>query len=334
MTTPYFLAGESGAGGTAVVTRPQIPKLVLESLDGSVSIPLDGTQGFIRMPGSTGLGMHAVEIINQAIPGVAGTRLADVVVPGRAIFIPIYAGANNDMVAFRAMMRRLYALVDPMGKSRFRLIGQSVEGSRELTVTYVSGLEGNDEAMQQGLSWAKFGLNLWAQDPFPRSREETSIEFRSAETADPWLGVAGGTDATWPAAITTTSVIGEDMEVLINSELPVYPTVTLTGPMDSFTGDLSPVVVSEDGIETTIDDQEWSISIPAGVPANSTFVAVTDPRARSFRLNGALAAGRVALGSRLRPFYPGRNTLNVAAVGNTPETVIRIAWYELHRSLE
>ena len=333
MTSPYYLAGDDTSVGVGLVDRPQIPKLVLESMDGSVRIPLDGTGGFIRMPGSTGLEMPPMEVVTQGIPGVPGTRLADVRVMQRPIFIPIYLGADGDTLAFRQMLRTLYRLIDPLDVNTFRLVGETSTGSRELIVTYVSGLEGADDAMASGLSWAKVGLNLVANSPYARGRTDRTLEFRYVSSPTPFLGVVGGSDTPWPSALSSTAVIGTGMAVTVESDIPVYPVVELVGPMDSFTGTLSPVVVASDGTETTVTEQAWSVSIPAGVPANGTFRAVTDPRSRSFRLNGALAGGRVALGSRLRPFYPGRNTLDVAAPGTTEATIIRISWRPLFRSL-
>lgn len=334
MTSPYFLAaGEVGAASTAVDTRPQIPRLTLESMDGNLRIPLDGTEGFIRMPGSTGLEMPPVEIISTAIPGVVGTHLADVRIMERPVFVPIYAGGDGDMGVFRARLRLLYRIVDPTGRRPFRLVGESAEGARELIVTYTGGLEGADDAAQAGLSWARFGLNAVAHSPYAQARQDRVLTFRNATVAEPFLGVVGGTDAPWPGAISTSSVIGQGMPVQINSEVPVYPTVVLKGAMDSFQGTLSPVVFDEYGIETVLTDQEWLIDVPGGVPGGSSMRLVTDPRLRSFRFDGELGAERVSIGSRLRPFYPGRNTLNVSAPGSTEETVVTLSWREMFRSL-
>lgn len=311
-----------------VSTRPQIPTLVLESMDGTVRIPLDDTQGLIRMPGSTGLRMPPVEVISSQIPGVPGSVMNDVRTNQRPIFVPIYLHGDGDMVVFRNRLAQLYALVDPIGRRTFRLVGESSTGSRELIVAYVGGLEGADDAMAEGLSWAKFGLNLVAHEPYARAREDRTIEFRYKAAAEPFLGVAGGTDAPWPRSMTTTTVIGANMSVVIASEVPVYPTVELTGPMTSFHGDLTHANI-DDGVV----GPDWVVDIPAGVAAGAMMRMVTDPRRKSFRYNGALAAGRVSLGSRLSPFQSGENLLNVSAPGSNEDTIIRLSWRELFRSL-
>lgn len=323
MSTTYFLARRVETPPVEV-PRLQIPSLVLESMDGLTRIPLDNSQGFIRMPGSTGLRMAPVEVVSSRIPGVAGSVMNDVRTNERPIFIPVYV-RGTDMLDFRNKLAALYKLVDPNGRRTFRLVGETSYGSRELIVAYVGGLEGADDAMAEGLTWAKFGLNLVAHEPYARAREDRVIEFYyAAGSAAPFLGVVGGTDAPWPRELSAAAVIGANMSVVVMSEVPVYPTVELVGPMSSFHGDLTAAGASTPG---------WVVDIPGGVGAGATMKIVTDPRRKSFRYNGALAAGRVSLGSRLSPFYPGENLLNVSAPGGGEDTIIRLSWREQFRSL-
>jgi hypothetical protein len=301
-----------------------IPKLVLESMDGSVSIPLDGTSGWIRMPGATGLRMPPTEVISAPIPGVPGSLVQDVRTQARPIFIPIYGRSAAGVRSFYQMLDQLHSLIDPNTGS-FRLVGMSDRSVRELVVTYDGGLEGADGADSEGLSWCKVGLRMTAHDPYAQALTDHRLEFRVEATPTPFLGVAGGTDTPWPRALTSSSVIGTGMPVVVDSEVPVNPVLELTGPSDSFTGDLSP--------ESNVAGYEWAIDIPTGVPIGSTLRLVTDPRARSVRLDGALAAGRIALGSKLPPFYPGNNVLNVSAPGSTEDTVIVLSWRNKFRSL-
>jgi hypothetical protein len=41
----------------------------------------------------------------------------------------------------------------------------------------------------------------------------------------------------------------------------------------------------------------------------------------------------VALGSTLRPFYPGKNSLTVTSSGGDEDTLIVLSWREKFRSL-
>lgn len=334
--TTYFLASEEGA----VVRPPPRPRpprlplsvLTLESMDGLTRIPLDGSSGWIRMPGATGLRLPPYQVIAAAIPGVPGSILQEVRVEERPVFLPLYCGGFTDQRSFQQMIDQIAALIDPT-TGTFRIIGTTAWDERELIVSYVSGLEGADGADTEGLSWAKLGLVMAAHQPYARAREGQGLEFVVATAGEPFLGVAGGTDAAWPTALSGGQVIGSGMEVYVDSEVPVYPILELVGPMDSFSSTMSPVVVGPDGSITTLDEQQWAVDIPLGVPAGSTYRVDTDPRVLSFRMNGGLASGRVARGSTLRAFYPGLNILNVTAPGGTSATRIRLSWLPLYRSL-
>jgi hypothetical protein len=301
-------------------------------MDGRVVIPLDNTAGWIRMPGSTGLEMPPTEVISSASPGVYGSTVQDVRVQERPVFIPIHAHSDTSQASFFQMMDTLRSLIDPLTGS-FRLVGSTSRTVREMVVTYDGGLEGADGGDSQGLSWAKVGLRATAHSPYAQAMEDRSLEFRFVSNAAIFMGVAGGTDATWPTSLSSESVVGSGMQVAIYSEAPVYPALTLIGAMTSFSGTLSPVVTNLDGTTTTITQGQWAVDVPLGVAAGSTMKLITDPRIRSIRLDGSLAAGRVARGSTLRPFYPGINILDVTAPGGTEDTRVILSWRELYRSL-
>jgi hypothetical protein len=308
-------------------------RMVLESLDRSQTIPLDGSTGWWRMDGAVGLEMPPVDVARVAIPGVAGSSLNDVRVLERPIFLPLFTTSPGDAETHLAMLDAFRALVDPL-TGAFRIIGATDRGEREMLAVYLDGLEGATGRSESGTYWRKIGVNAVACEPFARARTNRVVEFATGASDTPFLGVVGGTDAPWPGSLGASTVIGNNMPVRVSAEVPVYPTLDLVGPMTSFAGTLTP----------QISDQAWSVNIPNGVPAGQTLRLVTDPRARSFRLgagdpadtpnwSGSLAAGRVARGSTLRPFLPGLNTLSVAAPGGTEATRIRLSWRELYRSL-
>lgn len=309
-----------------------IPKLYLESMDASVSIPLDGSTGWIRMPGATGLEMPPVEVISSPIPGVAGSTVQEVRVQERPVFLPIYGRSDTTLLNALQLRDQLRSLVDPTNHN-FRLVGHSVRGVRELVVTYESGLEGNDGQDQDGLSWFKAGIKAVAHQPYAQDLADTLLPFSIAENPSPFIGIVGGTDAPWPTMLSANAVIGNGMTVTINSEAPVYPKVVLTGPMNSFSGELTQTVTQTDGSVVEIVGSEWYIEVSSAITGGSELVVVTDPRARSIRYNGGLAAGMISRTSKLRPFYPGTNVLNVSAPGGTSATRIVLSYRNLYRSL-
>lgn len=311
-------------------TQESIPVLSLESLDRSRKIVLNGETGWTQMPGATGLEMPPVDVIRSSVPGVPGSVLDEVRVEERPVFIPIDAASPDaSLVTHEAMMETLRELVDP-------LLGEFliVCGSRYLRVVYTDGMQGSFGANEYGLYWRKFGLKALACQPFSLASEIHPVEFRIDVSGKTFLSSAGGSTFPWGSLqLTSSAVISNDMKVEVGSQVPVYPTVELVGPMDSFTG-------SVEGPGGTV----WYVSVPQGVPNGSTLRLVTNPRARSIRLGvgdpsstpgwtGSLAAGRIARGSTLSPFYPGTNLMDVAAPGGTSATRIRIYWRDMYRSL-
>jgi len=310
-------------------TRERVPVLSLESLDGTKQIVLNEESGWTHLPGATGLEMPPTNLITSQVPGVYGSVLEEVRVEERPIFIPIDAASPDyTRVTHQAMLDQIRDLVDPL-KGEFYVVC----GDRRLKVAYSEGLEGSFGKDEWGVYWRKFGLKAVAVQPFAEAKEPRTLEFRIDVAGKAFLGTAGGTTQPWGGLqLTSSAVISNNMKVDIGSEVPVYPTVELVGPMDSFTG----TVQGPGGL--------WSVSVPGGVRAGDTLRIVTDPRRRSIRYGagdpatnpawtGGLAAGRVARGSSLTPFYPGQNLMSVASPGGTAATRIRIIRRDLFRSL-
>lgn len=306
-------------------TRERVPVLGLESLDGSKKIALNGESGWTHMPGATGLEMPPVSLVTSSVPGVHGSVLEEARVEERPIFIPIDAcSPDYTQVSHQAMLNQIRDLVDPL-KGEFYVVC----GERRLKVAYTEGLEGSFGVNDFGLYWRKFGLKALACQPFAEARQESSVVFSIDVEGRPFLGAPWG-----QLSLTSSAVISNDMKVIVGSEVPVFPTVELVAPMDSFFGE----------VEGPAGSAPWSVSVPDGIPTGYTLRMVTDPRARSIRMgagdpsttpnwSGELAAGLVARGSSLSPFYPGTNLMSVAAPGGTGDTRIRIIWRDLYRSL-
>lgn len=327
------------AAGRQAPTKPidppdDVPDLTFMSLDGSRSIVVNGESGWTHLPGATGLEMPPIDIVTSAVPGIPGSVLGEVRVEERPIFIPLDAASPDyRRVTHQAMLDSLRDLVDPT-RGEFYVVC----GDRRLRVIYTDGLQGSFGKDEFGLYWRKFGLKALASQPYAEDLEVRELPFRISTQGRAFLGRANYNDAPWGTrSLTSSAVISEDMKVLVESEVEVFPELDLVGPMDSFEG-----TVVRQGAPA--GERPWWVSVPQGVPQGQTLRLVTDPRARSIRLGpgdasanpdwtGELAAGRVARGSHLRPFYPGTNLMSVAAPGGTGETRIFIRWRSLRRSL-
>lgn len=324
----YFLAAPL-ATGPPTPPRPTEPppRLVLESFDGQRQIPLDGSTGWKAQAGATGLGMPPIEVVRSVIPGVHGSVQQEVRVGEREVILPLLLTASDrTLITHQAMVSELVSLLDPL-TGQFRIVSTTPLGERQLTVSYTGGLEGAFGRDSYSRWWRKIVLTAVGCQPFAEARKPRSVEFQMSGGGGVFLGVAGGTDAPWGTrALSSSAVIGDSMRVQVTSEVPVHPVLELVGSMDSFTGTMA---LEDTALPPYFGGQKWSVSVPSGVASGESFRIVTDPRGTSIRANGQRAAGRVALGSSLTPFFPGGNVLSVAAPGGTADTRVRLSWTEL-----
>jgi hypothetical protein len=295
-------------------------RLWLESWDGSVvmPVPMDNLpHEMIAQRGILGLGVAPTDLATEGTPGVAGSRVVDVIERDRPIALPL-AFIADTQVDLWATIQQLRDLTDPTrdmtADGNFRLVCASSSGTRQLNLAYRSGLEG-DDLEYYGTDRAV--LDLLAALPYAQDREDQWRDFRLAVDPMPFLSPPG-TDNPWGTLqLAPSSIAGADTPVEMFSSVPVYPVIEITGPADSV------LIEGENGLR---------IDVPTGVLAGQTLRIVTDPRHKSIRLDGALAAGKLARGSRLRPFSRGTTLVDVTAPGADSDTLLRLTWRGLHRS--
>jgi hypothetical protein len=288
----------------------------LESLDRTVTVPFDNRPVVLR-PGFLGLESAPVSSVVATSPGVEGGFVEQVSTVTRPVMLPV-AVVGRSQGAVWSAKRRIAEVVKPgqhvTSEGAFRVVCSSPSGVRELTCVYLSGLEGDETGNP---FFSRFGLNLLAVDPFARDRDPRVVEF--SISASSMVMVSDDPATAGPRGLASSVVIGENMPVEVGSEIPVWPRMDFVGPFDPLT------VSASTGM---------SISVPGGVPSGSTLTVITDPRAKSIRLDGQLAAGMVARGSRIgAPFRPGLNNLNVAASGADENSRIVLSWRGGWRSL-
>lgn len=292
-----------------------------ESLDGATVIPVGGESHlgpWHLETGVTGLGVAPTVVDAAGSPGAVGSTVRDVFTVTRDLLLPLGLNTGSQGEQWVAV-QRLRDLTDPTvgmtPEGNFRLVCASESGTRHVTLAYLSGLEGEG----QELPWRdRVVLSTIAPYPFAEDRDATTREFRLGSGSIPFLDTAG-TDNPWGTRqLSPSTVIGEGMAVNMTSAVPVYPTIEITGPVDSV------LIESDTGLY---------ISVPTGVDAGDTLRIVTDPRRKSIRLDGALAAGKLARGSRLVPFKAGSNLIDVTAPGADSDTRLRLTWRGGYRSL-
>lgn len=318
--TFFILASVTSAPPTPVAPPYDSRRLWFESWDGEVvmPIPLEGFAEMIGQRGILGLGVAPTDLATEGTPGVAGSRIVDVIERDRPVAMPL-AFLADEQAGLWDVVQRLRDLTDPTHgmtpDGNFRLVCSSSSGTRQLNLGYRSGLEGED-LEHYGVDRAV--LDLLAPMPYAQDRQDQSREFRLAVDPMPFLSPPG-TDNPWGTLqLAPSSIAGAATPIEMFSSVPVYPVIEITGPADSV------LIEGANGLR---------IDVPDGVAAESTLRIVTDPRHKSIRLNGALAAGAIARGSRLEPFSRGTTLVDVTAPGADSDTLLRLTWRGLHRGL-
>lgn len=308
------------SGRPPVVEPVAIPDVImwLESWDGSERIDL--SSGPVRWRSDAeGLEVPPVDVLLGTSPGMPGGTIEEVYTLPRDVLLPVTIG-GADWVDTWSSIQRLRDLTDPeQGMTldgNFRLVAASPNGVRHLDLAYRDGLRGNGQPSQVRQNRV---LDLVAAMPFAQEREEQTAEFRLVSTPRPFLTAGPGTTRPWGTlAITASDVLTGETPVVLGSSVPVFPVLEIVGPGDSV------LLTGDNGLR---------IDIPAGLGSDETMRIVTDPRRPSVRVNGDLAAGRLALGSRFAPFGKGTTTIEATIPDATSATRLRMTWRGLHRGL-
>lgn len=306
----FVLVSPSAPPVTPVITPDVV--LWLESWDGTQRVAL--SSGPVRWrAGAVGLGVPPVTTYLSTAPDTPGARVATVATGPRQVLLPLTIGGDSWAETWDAI-QLVRDITDPTAgvgpDGSFRLVATSPRGTRQLGLVYQAGLEGDGNPSQVRQNRV---LDLVASQPFAEEREEQTQPFILQQDTAPFLGGVWG-----QIYLVSSAVAGSDTPINMFSAVPVYPTIEITGPADSV------LITADSGLR---------ISVPGGVPAGQTLRIVTDPRRKSIRLDGAAAAGRLSLDSRLVPFGQGETLVDVSAPGATAATLLRLTWRGLHRGL-
>jgi hypothetical protein len=243
---------------------------------------------------------------------MAGARVAEVVTMRRQVLLPVTIGGDSWAETWAAI-ERLRDITDPTNAGpdgNVRLVASSPNGTRQLGLLYQGGLEDDGQPSQVRQNRV---LDLVAPQPFAEDRSEQTQPFSLVQDTAPFLGGLWGS-----IYLVSSSIAGSDTPVNMSSNVPVYPTIEITGPADSV------LITAGSGLH---------IDVPGGVAAGTTLRIVTSPRGNSIRLDGVPAAGSLTLDSRLVPFKKGTTLVDVSAPGATADTLLRLTWRGLHRGL-
>lgn len=313
-----FFVLVSVASGPSGPSRPapDSREFWLESWDGSQVLPIGGYhhEGALQLQtGNAGLEEAPTDVFVDRLAQASGGVVVDAQSPPRPILLPLQVNTRDQAEQLREV-QALRDLTDPTvdmtRDGNFRLVCRSASGTRQLGLVRRSGMEGTGGL----LPWsARYVLDCVAPQPFAEDRDVQTRPFQLEQPDTPFLGGVWG-----QIGLVSSRIAGPDTPVVMTSAVPVYPTITVTGPASSV------LITGDNGLR---------LDVPDGLEALEVLTWVTDPRHRSVRVNGALAAGRLARGSRPAPFGLGTTTLSVSAPDATGDTRLVISWRGLHRSL-
>lgn len=300
-----------------ILSREDSRTLWLESLDGSIVLPLNVDVDRILRAGATGLQLPPLDVVTATTPGMPGSWLQETSVLEREVFLPLEFASDSSHQEFLAKLKELRGLiagafgtVDIGSTGTFRLGASSVHGERLLDVTYKSGWEGAWGGSDSGTRWEKFGLTLVAVDPFFRAREYTEYRYEIAD-GEVFIGSGDGTNP-WPRRLAPSVSLGSDMRIPVTGEVPVWIEMIVDGP----------------ATVASIQFPGTNIAMTSAVADGAELVLVTDPRKRSARLNGAVAWSKITMASTFAPLLPGVNTINVQLSASSDGTAMTMRWLE------
>ncbi|MFF3453243.1 phage tail domain-containing protein [Streptomyces sp. NPDC002730] len=214
--TSVTIAGNNGQGEEIPLTvfdRPSWPSIIMQ-------------------PGATGLDMPPFGLFSDDAPNLDGSIFRSSRAAAREVMIPVYLH-GIDRSTVNGLKRKLFQALNP---KRGYCVLRFTEGDNEtrmLNAYYKGGMEGAESTDTAGFTWAKYGLNFTAMDPwwYPDRSQTARWDFG---TGSPLLST---TTAFFPMNISSGVMGGPGEALLIRNpgDIEAWPVWELHGPIKSFT---------------------------------------------------------------------------------------------------
>ncbi|PZE34016.1 hypothetical protein DEJ21_14295 [Curtobacterium sp. MCSS17_006] len=299
-----------------VIVREDTRRIWLESMDGSLVVPLNVDVDRILKAGATGLQLPPLDVVTIKTPGMPGSSLQEVNVDEREVFLPLKFASDTSHADFMGKLTELRGLIAPMwdlvnvgDTGTFRLGVSSLNGERLLDVVYKDGWTGEHGGSAGGTRFENFGLTLLAVDPFFHAREYTSFTYG---IADGEVFLSSTDDNVWPRSISASVTIGNGMQMAVQGDVPAWVEVFVDGP----------ATIAELSFPGT------NMVMTSSVADGQELILVTDPRRRSARLGGQVAWPYISPTSTFAPLRPGMNSVNVQLGSAGADTSMTVRWLE------
>lgn len=265
----------------------------------------DGIRAVIPIDGLTGFDLPPRELVRASVPGMPGSRVREVRVGERTPFIPMFVSGygHSDYLTVRdevaAMLSVSNVNVAATGGT-FDVVAYSERSERTLRCLYAEGMEGTYSQDVMGSWWESFGLSLLAVQPFWSGGEWTTPLIRTP-TGARWFGH-------FPGKLASSRALSKGMSVIVDGDVPAWPSVDVYGPADA-------VTITASGL---------SVTVPGGLDTDEAFHLDTDPRGRVAQFDGDTDWTRVGENDKYRQLNPGENIVNITVTGATSATSARV----------
>ncbi|MFI5865847.1 phage tail domain-containing protein [Streptomyces sp. NPDC051546] len=303
--TRVSLAGNNGEGDPIPLTE----------FDGP------GWPAIIMQPGATGLDMPPFGLFSDDSPNLDGSIYRSSRAAAREIMIPLYL-LGPDRQSLNLLKRRLFQALNPKRGYCVLRFAEGPNRVRKLTAYYKGGMEGSEGTDTAGFTWAKYGLNFSAMDPwfYPDRAESTRWDFGAG---DPLLS----TSASFFPVHLSSGVMGvPDDEILISNpgDIEAWPIWKLYGPIKSFamkgpSGDLIKASPPADGSDL--------------VPAGRVLTIDTRPGRKTVRDDlGRNYWADLNTNPEFWPIEPGDTKAAVSVVAGTDRAAVLLSFYPRYAS--
>lgn len=284
-------------------------KLVWVQADG-VAFPLTGQPDLdVHWAlGVDGRFMPPVELLDDEVPGQAGTRSRGVKVKARDVVLPVTV-FGPDEAGLRARIRLLMRQFDPTrGAGILRCT--AVDGTmRELVCTYDDGMQGKEFAGETGVRWQRLVLILRAHAPYWQDTAANDLTYRAASQG------AFLSAQFLPVVLTSDALLGTQ-SLTNDGDRTAYPVFTIRGPATSFT--------------LANDTTGESFTYEAPLADGEVLTIDTRPFVRTVRLaNGTNRFAQLAIGSVLWWLPPGVSNIRLTLQGSTAASFVTVSFRRL-----
>lgn len=280
-----------------------------------------GRSAFTLLEGVEGFGLPEFEYKLADSPNGVGSVMQGQRVKEREIYLPLHIQGDNQEEVMRRW-GRLQRVTNPGTGGCILEITPENRAPRTIPVLYKEGLQGNFGSSYRKF-WYTMGLKLLALNPYWSGKTQT-IVWQTQTNSKPFIsgGAQAKTHKFFPV-ILDASAVATGKRIQINSDRPVYPIWSMTGP------------ITDLKIQDATGRQ---LGFSGQIPPGDTLTIDTSTYGLSYVRGGAIQASDDSLYSRLGDnsemftLPQGESAIRVTGAGMTAQSRIELSYTPLYIS--